>query len=222
MNRPVFERFHVPINGDDLYGLLTAAVQKEIYSRFGHPIRDEEQDGIIRAIAEYISADYKYGKVSSLCPARDIDVSFGILMTGQPGGGKTSIMKALRSIISVLDLRDPSAPSTEIRDLCLPIITAPDIVRMFTSDKDRFDSICKKHILAIDDVGTESMEVLEYGNVYSPIKEVIYRRYNDRSFTILSTNLGGEEFFGRYGSRIEDRTKEMFRVFRFPGKTFRG
>ena len=92
---------------------------------------------------------------------------------------------------------------------------------MFIQNKVKFDAICKKHIIAIDDVGTESLEVLQYGNLYSPIKELIYSRYNDHLFTILSTNLNKEEFADKYGSRIDDRTNEMFRVFKFPNKTFR-
>lgn len=210
------------MTGDDLYDLLTEAVRGEIYSRYGLPVKDNDQDMIIRGIAEYLSADYKYGGVSGECTPEEVDVSFGILMSGQPGGGKSSIIYALRKIFSILEMRDPSAPSTEIRELCLPIFTAPDIVNIFMSDRYMFDRICKRYILAIDDVGTESMEVLEYGNIYSPIKELLYRRYNDRGYTILSTNLSGEEFLEKYGSRIEDRSKEMFRVFRFPDKTFRG
>lgn len=221
-NRPVFERFHIPINGDDLYNLLTAAVQKEIFSRFGYPVKDIDQDAIIRGIAEYLSADYRYGKVSSVCSPEELDVSFGILMTGQPGGGKSSIIAAIRRIISMLEMRDPSAPSTEIRELCLPVFTASDIARIFTTDSEAYDRITKKYALAIDDVGTEPMELLVYGNVYSPVKELMYRRYNDSAFTIISTNLNGEEFIDKYGSRIGDRIREMFRVFRFPDKTFRG
>lgn len=186
-----------------------------------YPRYDIEQDAVIKNIADYLASDYVFGKVSENCALEQIDRTFGMLLTGQPGNGKSTLISALQKIISLLNMRDPSAPSTEIRDLCLPVYTAPQIVNIFTQNKIQFDQMCKKHILAIDDVGTESLEVLQYGNIYSPIKELIYSRYNDHLFTILSTNLNAIDFAEKYGSRIEDRTKEMFRVFKFPNKTFR-
>lgn len=221
MNRPAFERFHIRMTGNNFYEVLKVAFENKVTSRYMYPRYDIEQDIVIKNIADYLASDYVFGKVSENCALEQIDRTFGMLLTGQPGNGKSTLILALQKIISLLNMRDPSAPSTEIRDLCLPVYTAPQIVNIFTQNKIQFDQMCKKHILAIDDVGTESLEVLHYGNIYSPIKELIYSRYNDHLFTILSTNLNAIDFAEKYGSRIEDRTKEMFRVFKFPNKTFR-
>lgn len=221
MNRPAFERFHIRMTGNNFYEVLKVAFENKVTSRYMYPRYDIEQDAVIKNIADYLASDYVFGKVSENCALEQIDRTFGMLLTGQPGNGKSTLILALQKIISLLNMRDPSAPSTEIRDLCLPVYTAPQIVNIFTQNKIQFDQMCKKHILAIDDVGTESLEVLQYGNIYSPIKELIYSRYNDHLFTILSTNLNAIDFAEKYGSRIEDRTKEMFRVFKFPNKTFR-
>ena len=150
-----------------------------------YPHFDEEQDRVLRTVAEYISADYVYGEISDKCTIEQIDRTFGLLFKGQPGNGKTTLIAALQKILNIIGMRDPSAPSTEIRELYLPVYTAPQIINMFTQNKAQFDVICKKYIIAIDDVGTESLEVLQYGNLYSPIKELIYSRYNDHLFTIF-------------------------------------
>ena len=221
MNQPAYTRFHIRTTGKELYEILKVAFVNQVRSRYMYPRFDEAQDRVLRTVAEYISADYVYGEISDKCTIEQIDRTFGLLFTGQPGNGKTTLIAALQKILNIIGMRDPSAPSTEIRELYLPVYTAPQIMNMFTQNKSKFDAICKKHIIAIDDVGTESLEVLQYGNIYSPIKELIYSRYNDHLFTILSTNLNKEEFADKYGSRIDDRTNEMLRVFKFPNKTFR-
>lgn len=46
-----------------------------------------------------------------------------------------------------------------------------------------------KEILAIDDLGTEPREIIEYGNVLSPIIDLISYRYEHQLPTIITSNL---------------------------------
>lgn len=46
-----------------------------------------------------------------------------------------------------------------------------------------------KEILAIDDLGTEPREIIEYGNVLSPIIDLISYRYEHQLPTIIISNL---------------------------------
>lgn len=76
-------------------------------------------------------------------------------------------------------------------------------------------------MLAIDDLGTEPVEVLEYGNRLNPVIDLLYKRYDEQLFTIITTNLTPKEIRERYGERIADRLNEMaFRIV-FDNETYR-
>ena len=44
-------------------------------------------------------------------------------------------------------------------------------------------------VLGIDDLGTEPSEVSDYGNVYTPVIDLLTKRYEEQLFTIITTNL---------------------------------
>ena len=44
-------------------------------------------------------------------------------------------------------------------------------------------------VLGLDDLGTEQSEVLDYGNVYTPVIDLLTKRYVEQFFTIITTNL---------------------------------
>ncbi len=76
-------------------------------------------------------------------------------------------------------------------------------------------------MLAVDDVGIEPLEVMEYGNVVSPTVELLTRRYDGQLFTLLTTNLTPDGIRKRYGDRIADRLNEMAVVIPFKNPSYR-
>ena len=76
-------------------------------------------------------------------------------------------------------------------------------------------------MLAIDDLGTEPAEVLSYGNVLSPVIDLLSRRYDDQLFTIVTTNLTPKQIREHYGERMADRFNEMFERIIFDNPTYR-
>lgn len=83
-------------------------------------------------------------------------------------------------------------------------------------------------MLAIDDLGTEPTEVLDYGNVLSPVIDVIEHRYNKQLFTFITTNLVANSedekittIRKKYGVRIADRFNEMLHVIIFKDISYR-
>ena len=44
-------------------------------------------------------------------------------------------------------------------------------------------------MLAIDDLGTEPVEVMDYGNIITPVINLLTKRYEAHLFTIVTTNL---------------------------------
>ena len=76
-------------------------------------------------------------------------------------------------------------------------------------------------LLFLDDLGREPTEVMRYGNVTSPITELLEYRYNQRLTTIVTTNLEPSEIREKYGDRIADRFNEMFVVVSYTGNSYR-
>ena len=76
-------------------------------------------------------------------------------------------------------------------------------------------------MLAIDDLGTEPAEVLDYGNVFNPAIDLLSARYTDQLFTVVTTNLTPKQIREHYGDRIADRFNEMFERIVFDNSTYR-
>ena len=76
-------------------------------------------------------------------------------------------------------------------------------------------------MLGIDDLGTEPSEVLDYGNIYTPVIDLLTKRYEEQLFTIITTNLTPQQIRGHYDDRIADRLNEMIKKIVFNNCTYR-
>lgn len=76
-------------------------------------------------------------------------------------------------------------------------------------------------MLGIDDLGTEPIEVLDYGNPLFPVIDLLTKRYEAQLFTFVTSNLRPEEIRERYGVRIADRLNEMMFKIGFDNPSFR-
>lgn len=76
-------------------------------------------------------------------------------------------------------------------------------------------------MLGIDDLGTEPSEVMDYGNVYTPVIDRLTKRYEEQFFTIITTNLTPQQIREHYGDRIADRLNEMVKKIVFNNTTYR-
>ena len=104
MNQPAYTRFHIRTTGKELYEILKVAFVNQVRSRYMYPRFDEAQDRVLRTVAEYISADYVYGEISDKCTIEQIDRTFGLLLIGQPGNGKTTLIAALQKILNIIGM----------------------------------------------------------------------------------------------------------------------
>jgi len=71
----------------------------------------------------------------------------------------------------------------------LRICDARKVAGIAWTDYPAFLTLARIPMLAIDDMGIEPLEVMEYGNMVSPIVELLTRRYDEQLFTIMTTNL---------------------------------
>lgn len=143
--------------------------------------------------------------------------TFGILLCGGCGNGKSTFVKAFQQILNQLKLK-----SEDYRDTWnLRIMDARTIANLCKSNYKEFEELRTLKMLAVDDLGTEPLEMLDYGNVLSPMVDLLTKRYDLQLFTIVTTNLTPQEIRTKYGDRIADRLNEMMVKIIFENPTYR-
>lgn len=193
-------RFKFPLTYEQAYSILLGAYKAEVEYRNRTFIADKNCLNSIASFAKILTAE---------CP------KFGIMLCGTLGNGKTTLLYAFRSALNYLNALQLYEERQSI-----VILGAKDIVAQ-SKDYDRFRTIRAYDMLAIDDMGREPKELLDYGNVLSPIIDLLEYRYNEQLFTLITTNLTNEVIRERYKSRIADRFNEMMEVIIFEDGSFR-
>ena len=195
--------FRIPGKAEDVAKLITASLKAEIKFRRGQYKASPEQQTYIRQIAEWLTTE---------------DRQFGLLICGKCGNGKTTLMRAVCRAINLLNLKD-----TYGEDWTVQSISAKQLARMSKQRDlyDKYKAIFRAKMVAVDDVGFEPCEVLDFGNVVNPVIDLMEQRYDEQLFTMLTTNLTPEQIKERYGERISDRFNEMMRKIVFTNASFR-
>lgn len=144
----------------------------------------------------------------------------GIMLCGGCGNGKTTLVYALQSMINVMKdcgkldyLGKDFHVGMEIHDVKNLII--------YSRNPKKWRTLINSDMMAIDDLGKEPSEIYDYGNVTSPIVDLLEQRYNLQKFTVITTNLAPKEIKVKYGERIADRFREMFEVIPFEFDSYR-
>lgn len=141
---------------------------------------------------------------------------FGVLLQGDVGNGKTTMLRATQTVIRFINEQmfttmQPGLVMKDARELSTIGVGQTDILR-YVRD-------CK--MLAIDDLGREPANIKEYGNIISPVIDLIEYRYDRQLFTIVSTNLNKPELRNKYGERVADRLREMMEFIHFKHESYR-
>lgn len=194
-------RFDCPLTYEQTVDALQAAVRAEVEYRH-LPFKDSHMLG------EYIEQAARWLKEQK---------KFGLLLCGMPGNGKTTLMKAICSLIGWLETENDYNERRYVRQ-----IDSREIARLAKDAYDSFVKVRNFDMLAIDDLGLEPAEVLDYGNILNPVVDLISYRYNEQLFTIVTTNLKPEQIREKYGDRIADRFNEMMSKIIFKNDSYRG
>ena len=207
--RTTAARFRFNLSEEDALDLLTAHYMLEVEARHNKVQLDENTIGNLRQMAHYITMP---------------NPKFGVMLCGTCGNGKTTLMFALRSAIAFLkdrghfDLyRNQACPYF---DFGLKYVDARDVIEIY-KDRNRYADLRSERLLAIDDLGKEPAEVLDYGNVTNPLIDLLEYRYLYQKFTVITTNLDAKQIREKYGTRIADRFNEMLEVIVFQDISYR-
>ena len=132
-------------------------------------------------------------------PRSCYDLNKGILLKGDKGTGKTTMVKAFRQFL--IEMNQGFAMTTAIK-LSLEYAKTGDIDQWTT-----YKMVC------IDEIGREGMGK-HYGNELNVIGYILHERYalwkTNKYITIATTNKDADEIEDMYGEVIRDRVKEMF------------
>lgn len=179
---------------------LTAAYAAEVEYRKRKFVLDDNTKENIRLFASFLTSRGS---------------KFGTMFSGLCGNGKTTLVYAFQSLLNYL--RNGGYMDNESG---LSIVDAKEVAYL-AKDIKQFRVLRDRGMLAIEDMGREPVEVLEYGNVLNPVIDLLEYRYNNQLFTIITTNLVPKEIRERYGNRIADRMNEMFDKVIFANQTYR-
>ena len=186
-----------------------------IYAAFRNIIAREYREFILDK--EQTKRIWTVGQILTLKSSK-----FGILINGVPGSGKTTLVRAMQSVIRDLHIADPLLTTEcHFADAGLCIVNALELCQILQKDAAAYERYRNQSLLAIDDIGTEPPSIQSYGNVYTPIADLIAYRYQRRMYTILTTNIANSQIRPRYGDRIADRLIEMAYIVTMPDVNFR-
>lgn len=187
---------------DEAVSALETAFQVEVEYRHGIYNGTTVQQEYIRRAAECLTNKGQ---------------KFGIFMVGGPGNGKTTLMKAIQSLVTTLKLKNEYNER-----MYVVFTTAKEIERLCQENYTGFKRLCDKPLLAIDDFGAENVDVKVYGNVINPVTDLLSHRYDEQLFTMMTSNLPNRKVREEYGDRLADRLNEMMEVIVFTNSSFRG
>lgn len=156
-------------------------------------IADYDTQRHIRAVAEFMTEPQK---------------KFGIALCGTLGNGKTTLMKAIDNLNRQLGYRTCSTNTTRIANY---VRSGNEIPIEFMNEP----------FLCIDELTNEPAKILYYGDMLTPVKDLLEHRYAQRLFTIVTTNASPALLEEWYGARVRDRFKEMFLKIDFTNPSFR-
>jgi DNA replication protein DnaC len=190
----------LPYTTEQTIQILTTYYEVEVEYRRKQVMWDEDIKSYINLASKWLTGE---------------EDKTGMLLCGNCGNGKTTMMHAIRNLINNLQARDQWNEKIYVRP-----IEAVDMVKIIKNERS-WEDLKQVPVLAIDDLGLEPAEIMNYGNVITPAVELLSHRYNEQLMTIVTTNLDPSQIKQKYGVRIADRFREMFLKIVFKNGSYR-
>lgn len=192
--------FRLPMTTEQASDMILAAYKAEVLRRGREFSFDANAKTNVMRLAGFLTRN---------------SAKFGFMLIGNCGNGKTTLLYAIQNMLNWLVSQDYLEKDSGIR-----IVDAKEVA-VISKDYKQSVSLKNTPMLAIEDIGRESTEVLDYGNAYSPVIDLLEYRYTNQLFTAFTSNLSVDELTEKYGKRIADRFREMFEKIVFLNKSYR-
>lgn len=199
------DRFRFDLSPVEALNLLAAQYTVAVNKRKGKLVLDRNTVSNLKALAMYITQPVP---------------KFGVMMCGTCGNGKTTLLYALQGAINYLNSRNHFTFLSEYFKVGMQIMDAKEVVAI-SKNLNELKKVRSRSMLAIDDLGKEPAEVMDFGNLTSPVIDLLEYRYQHQLFTCITTNLTSSEISKKYGSRIADRFNEMLDIIVFQDISYR-
>jgi len=165
------------------------------------------KDELIAAMKYFLSLEGKqlvwlpqYDEVAAWLEDND---GRGLLLYGTCGLGKTFMT--------------PYAITAVLLNCCGKVVSSYNMVDL----QKKADEIMQKHIIALDDIGTEETVSVNYGQKRAVFSEIIDLAEKQGKLLLLTTNLSGEDLITKYQNRTMDRIIALTKRIEFKGTSFR-
>ena len=201
-HQPMKDRFKMAMSEDEAYAWLLASTMAEVENRRRTFCFNEYLDRQLHEMAHWLTSPSSH---------------FGIMLCGGCGNGKSTVLYAFQRLLNSLHIPKPDNDGT----YGIRIEDAKSIAYLCKSNHESYRYLFNVDMLGIDDLGIEPVEVMDYGNVCTPIIDLLTKRYEKQLFTFITTNLTPQQIRGHYGDRIADRLNEMVRKIIFDNATYR-
>lgn len=146
----------------------------------------------------------------------------GFMLCGSPGNGKTTLAWAFRDLLRQLNAYGHFRYMGDDFKFGVIFMTASEICSLVQDQQEKkFDRLKTVPALFIDDLGEEPKEIVVFGSVRQPIREILLARYNNMNLTVVTTNLTSDELLNHYGWRVMDRLREICYKIVHKGPSYR-
>lgn len=212
-------RYRLPFTEESVAPLLADSYAALVASRGGELQDDDATRRNIARVARWLTSD----RTKPM-----------LMLYGGVGNGKTTMARAIALLSQSLRSAYEEASRTE-RDtkradslyikasaIRVPAIyTAQDIASLAGSRREEYEATARRSFLIVDDLGCEPAVVKNYGTEVTPITDLIYKRYDAMSPTVVTTNLTKAAIREIYGDRVADRFNEVFETIGYQEKSYR-
>lgn len=217
MPRREYRRFKLPIEASDAECALSRFYIGTVNATAISPIAelDDVTKAHIHKVAKWLTSDT--GKPS-------------LLLYGGIGNGKTTMLKAIRKLFFGImkanadkkpDYWKASEQEKIISDWVERNLDTPALVSTAECSMVGGVDYAGVRFLLLDDLGVEPTTVYDYGTETTPIINLLYRRYDKRQFTVVTSNLDDELLQSKYGARVADRLVESFDKLSYTNASYR-